>query len=122
MPSYRVHFVFECYPDTHWGEETEEEVIIEGERSYVDGDACFDSEGEESTISNWEDAVDDLTALWEADSLSEYDYIDHQKGNPFNNDSSEFEDGTGDVNLETTKVEVYSDDSWENLEETLPLI
>ena len=57
MPSYKVHFVFECYPDTHWGEETEEEVIIEGIRSYADGDACFDSEGEESTISNWEDAV-----------------------------------------------------------------
>jgi len=43
------------------------------------------------------------------------------KENPLNNGSSEFEDGTGDVNLEATKVEVFSDDSWENLEETLQL-
>lgn len=82
MASYKVYFVFECSPDTHWGEETDDEVIIYGVEYYKDGEDCLDDEGEESTIDSWEDAVDDITAKWENDSLSEYDYIDQVKNNP----------------------------------------
>ena len=118
MASYTVQFKYECSPHTHWGEVTDHEVLIYGEMDYVDGEDCFDSNGEKSTIRSWEDAVDDLTARWEGDSLSEYDYIDIAAENPFKNGKSEFEDGTGNVNLETIKVEIFDDDSWENLFET----
>ena len=50
--------------------------------------------------------------------MSEYDYIDLDNKNPNNNGKSEFEDGTGDVNFETTKVEIYDDNEWKNLKET----
>lgn len=121
MASYTVHFKFECSPETHWGVETDEEVLIYGDMDYVDGEDCFDSDGEESTIRSWEDAVDDVVARWESDSLSEYDYMDLAAENPFNNGKSEFEDGTGDINLETIKVEIFDDDSWKNLVETKEL-
>jgi len=119
MASYKVYFVFECSPDTHWGEETDDEVIIYGVEYYKDGEDCLDDEGEESTIDSWEDAVDDITAKWENDSLSEYDYIDQVKNNPRNNGKTEFGDGTGDVNFEATKVEIYSDNNWEKVEEVI---
>jgi len=115
---YKVYFKFECSPETHWGEKTDEEIILDGVKHYLDGEECFDSEGEESTVKSWDDAVDDITARWEGDSLSEYDYIDQAKKNPNNNGKSEFEDGTGDVNFETTKVEIYDDNEWKNLKET----
>ena len=118
MASYKVYFKFECSPETHWGLPTDEEVIIKCERSYEDGQASFDSDGESSTIKKWEDVVDDLDARWEGESLSEYDYIDQTKKNPHNNEKTEFEDGTGDVNLETTKIEIYSDNEWKDLKET----
>ena len=118
MASYKVYFAFECSPDTHWGEDVDEEIIIEGDRTYKDGDVCFGEAGEESTISSWEDCVDDIDARWEGDSLSEFDFIDHAKKNPHDNGKSEFEDGTGDVNFETLKVEIYSDDEWNDLVET----
>ena len=121
MATYRVFFIFECSPETHWGVKAEEEVILEGEEYYVDGEDCFDSEGEESIIKSWEDAVDDITARWEGDSLSEYDYFDSDKKNPHNNGKSEFQDGTGDVNFETTKVEIYNDHEQKDLKETLNL-
>ena len=85
MASYKVYFQFECSPETHWGLPTAEEVIIECERSYEDGQASFDSDGESSTIKKWEDVVDDLDARWEGESLSEYDYIDQTKKNHVNN-------------------------------------
>ena len=66
-------------------------------------------------IKNWEDVVNDITTKWEADSLDEYNYIDHSKKNPHNNGKSEFEDGTGDTNFETTKIEIYDDIKWKNL-------
>lgn len=119
MASYKVYFVFECSPDTHWGEETDDEVIIYGVEYYKDGEDCLDDEGEESTIDSWEDAVDDISAKWENDSLSEYDYIDQVKNNPRNNGKTEFGDGTGDVNFEATKVEIYSDNNWEKVEEVI---
>jgi len=50
--------------------------------------------------------------------LSEYDYIDPSKKNPHNNSKTEFGDGTGDVNFETTKVEIYDDNEWKNLIKT----
>ena len=118
MASYKVYFIFECSPEIHWGEETDEEIILDGVKHYLDGEECFDSEGEESTVKSWDDAVDDITARWEGDSLSEYDYIDLDNKNPNNNGKSEFEDGTGDVNFETTKVEIYDDNEWKNLKET----
>ena len=119
MASYKVYFVFECSPETHWGEEADDEVIIYGVEYYKDGEDCLDDEGEESTIDSWEDAVDDITAKWENDSLSEYDYIDQVKNNPRNNGKTEFGDGTGDVNFEATKVEIYSDNNWEKVEEVI---
>ena len=79
----------------------------------------MDDEGEESTIDSWEAAVDDITAKWENDSLSEYDCIDQIKKNPHNNGKAEFVDGTGDVNFEATKVEIFSDKNWEKLEEVI---
>ena len=118
MASYKVYFVFECSPETHWGEETDDEIIIDGVAHYKDGEECFDSDGDESVIKNWEDAVDDITAKWEGDSLSEYDYIDQSKKNPHNNGKTEFGDGTGDVNFETIKVEIYEDNEWKNLIES----
>ena len=118
MASYKVFFVFECSPETHWGVETEDEVKIYGEEMYQDGEDCLDEDGEDSTISNWEDCVDDITAQWENDSLDEFSYIDQSKENPHDNGKSEFEDGTGDVTFETLKVEIYSDDDWNNLVET----
>ncbi len=118
MASYKVYFVFECSPETHWGEETDDEIIIDGVEHYTDGEEYFDSDGEESIIKNWEDAVDYVTAKWEGDSLSEYDYIDQSKKNPHNNGKTEFGDGTGDVNFETTKVEIFKDNEWKNLIET----
>ena len=118
MTSYKVYFVFECSPDTHWGEPNEKQINIEGVESYIDGEDCFDSEGNNSQIKNWESAVDDITFRWESDSLDEFRYIDHEKTNPFNNGKSEFEDGTGDVNFETIKVEIFEDDNWEKLIET----
>jgi hypothetical protein len=118
MASYTVYFIFECSPETHWGEETDEEIVLDGERHYQDGEESFDEEGEVSTIKSWEDAVDDITARWEGDSLSEYDYIDLDKKNHNDNGKSEFEDGTGDVNFETIKVEIYEDNEWKNLVET----
>ncbi len=121
MASYKLYFNFECSPETHWGVETSEEVIIEGTKFFKDGDDCFDEDGDEGTIENWEDCVDDMDARWESDSLSEFDYIDHQKNNPHDNGKSEFEDGTGDVNFETTKIEIFSDDNWENLKTTMDL-
>ena len=121
MASYKVHFIFECSPETHWGVETDDEVIINGEAHYKDGDECFDSEGKESKIKNWEDVVDDITTRWENDSLDEFNYIDQSKKNPYNNGNSEFEHGTGDTNFETTKIEIYSDINWENLIETKKL-
>jgi len=119
MASYKVYFVFECSPETHWGEEADDEVIIDGVEYYKDGEDCLDDEGEESTIDSWESAVDDITAKWENDSLSEYDYIDQIKKNPHNNGKAEFVDGTGDVNFEATKVEIFSDENWEKLEEVI---
>ena len=119
MASYKIYFVFECSPETHWGEETDDEVIIDGVEYYKDGEDCLDDEGEESTIDSWEAAVDDITAKWENDSLSEYDYIDQIKKNPHNNGKTEFADGTGDVNFEATKVEIFSDKNWEKLEEVI---
>ena len=110
MAKYTVHFIFECSPDTHWGIENDDEVVIEGTESYVDGEDCLDEDLEDSTISSWTDAQEDIEARWEGDSLSEYDYIDHQKVNPHGNGKSEFEDGTGDVNLEVIKVDVFDDD------------
>jgi len=121
MAYYKIYFQFECSPETHWGLPTDEEVIIECERSYEDGQASFDSDGESSTIKKWEDVVDDLDARWEGESLSEYDYIDQTKKNPHDNGKTEFEDGTGDVNLETTKIEIYSDNEWKNLKDTKTL-
>ena len=119
MASYKVYFVFECSPETHWGEKADDEVIIDGVEYYKDGEDCLDDEGEESTIDSWESAVDDITAKWEDDSLSEYDYIDQIKKNPHNNGKAEFGDGTGDVNFEATKVEIFSDENWEKLEEVI---
>lgn len=119
MASYKVYFVFECSPETHWGVEVDDEVIIDGVEYYKDGEDCLDDEGEESTIDSWEAAVDDITAKWENDSLSEYDYIDQIKKNPHNNGKTEFGDGTGDVNFEVTKVEIYSDENWEKVEEVI---
>ena len=119
MAKYTVHFIFECSPETHWGEEIDDEVIIEGDVSYEDGEDCLDCDGEDSVIEGWEDAVDDITAQWEGDSLSEFDYIDHSKENPHDNGKAEFEDGTGDVNFEAVKVEIFDDD-W-NLVETKDL-
>ena len=121
MASYKVHFIFECSPETHWGVETDDEVIINGAAHYKDGDECFDSEGKESKIKNWEDVVDDITSKWENDSLDEFNDIDQSKKNPYNNGNSEFEHGTGDTNFETTKIEIYSDINWENLIETKKL-
>ena len=121
MASYKLDFIFECSPDTHWGIETDEEVIIEGSKQYKDGDSCFDENGNESTISNWEDCVDDITSRWENDSLSEFNYIDIQKQNPQGNGKSEFEDGTGNVNFETIKIKIYNDDDWQNIKETMNL-
>ena len=74
-------FSFELL-DTEWGVENSEEVIIEGTKLFKDGDDCFDEDGDEGTIKNWEDCIDDMDARWESDSLSEFDYIDHQKINP----------------------------------------
>ena len=79
MASYKIFFVFECSPETHWGIENEDQVNIYGEKSYLDGEESFDSDGEETKISNWEDCVDDITARWEHDSLFELDYIDDKK-------------------------------------------
>ena len=121
MATYRVSFIFECSPETHWGVKTEEEVILNGKACYEDGEDCFDSEGEESIIKSWEDAVDDITARWEGDSLSEYDYFDLDKKNPHNNGNTEFQDGTGDVNFETTKVEIYNDIEQKDLKEIFNL-
>jgi len=118
MASYKVHFVFECSPETHWGIENEDEVKIYGEELYQDGDKCIDSDGEDSTIDNWEDCVDDITSQWENDSLDEFNYIDNEKKNRHNNGKSEFEDGTGDVNFETIKVEIYNDNDWKDLKES----
>jgi len=50
--------------------------------------------------------------------LSEYNYIDQSKKNPHNNGKTEFGDGTGDVNFETTKVEIYEDNECKNLIES----
>ena len=72
MASYKLYFTFECSPETHWGVETDEEVIIEGSKIYKDGDACFNEDGEEDIINNWEDCVDDATSRWENDDLSEF--------------------------------------------------
>ena len=121
MSTYKVYFKFECSPQTHWGIETDEEVIIKGEKFYEDGQESFNSNGELSIIGNWEDVVDDLDARWEGDSLSEYDYIDNQKSNPYNNSKTEFEYGTGDVNLEIIKVEIFNDTECKYLEETKTL-
>ena len=121
MPSYKVHFVFQCSPETHWGQETTDEVIIEGVEMYVDGEECVSSDNEDSNIMNWEDAVDDITAKWENDSLSEYDYIDPSKTNPLDNGKLEFEDGTGNVHFETVKVEIFNDNKWEILSEIVEL-
>ena len=118
MASYKVYFVFECSPDTHWGEPNEKEIIIDGFQSYSDGEDCIDYEGNSTHIKNWESAVADITSRWENDSLDEFEYIDYNKTNPFNNGKSEFEDGTGDVNFETTKVEIFEDNNWEKLIET----
>ena len=115
MPSYKVSFVFECSPEIHWGKKTDDEIIIDGVEYYLDGDSCLDSDGEESIIKNWEDTVVDITAKWEKDSLSEYDYIDQFKKNPHNNGKMEFGDGTGNVNFETTKVEIFEDNEWKTL-------
>ena len=121
MASYKLHFIFECSPETHWGVETDEEVIIEGSKIYTDGDTCFDEDGEESIINNWEDCVDDATSRWENDDLSEFDYIDRAKKNPHSNGKSEFEDGTGDVNFETLKIEIFNDNDTNDLKETIKL-
>lgn len=118
MAYYKIYFQFECSPETHWGLPTDEEVILECERSYEDGQESFDSDGELSTITKWEDVADDLNERWEVGSLSEYDYINPFKKNPHDNGKKEFEDGTGDVNLETTKIEIYSDNEWKNLKDT----
>ena len=121
MASYKVYFTFECGPETHFGVPTDKEVLIEGEELYQDGEECTDSDGEDSIIGSWEDAVDDLTAKWESDALSEYDSIDHAKANPHNNGKSEFEDGTGDVHFEPVKVDIFSDDNWDKLEKTIEI-
>ena len=121
MASYKVSFVFECSPETHWGIENDDEVNIYGEAFYKDGEQVFDSDGENAIVSNWEDCVDDITFKWEDDALDEFKYIGHEKKNPHDNGKSEFEDGTGDVNFETTKVEIYNDDDWKDLKETLDL-
>ena len=118
MASYKVYFVFECSPEIHWGEQTHGEVTISGMEQYIDGDDCFDADGEESVIKSWEDAVNDLTARWESDSLSEYDYMQPSRKNPYNNGKAEFEYGTGDVNFEIRKVEIFGDDNWETLLES----
>jgi|TARA_B110000305_G_C19293191_1_gene565224 hypothetical protein len=121
MQSYKVYFQFECSPETHWGIPTDEEVIIVCEELYNDDQASFDSNGEPSSIKKWEDVVDDLDARWFGESLSEYDYMDQTKQNPLDNGKTEFEDGTGDVNLETIKIEIYSDNEWKNIKETITL-
>tara|TARA_B100000575_G_C23069384_1_gene615885 strand:- start:588 stop:953 length:366 start_codon:yes stop_codon:yes gene_type:complete len=121
MASYKVYFVFECSPETHWGIKNEDEVKIYGEELYQDGEEALDSDGEDTTIKSWEDCVDDITSQWENDSLDEFDYINHEKNNPHYNGKSEFEDGTGDVNFETVKVEIYNDDKWKDLKKTLDL-
>ena len=118
MATYKVYFQFECSPETHWGVPIDKEVIIECDKLYEDGQASFDSAGESSTINNWEDVLDDLDARWDGESLSEYDYMDQDKKNPHDNGKTEFEDGTGDVNLESTKIEIYSDNKWQDLKET----
>ena len=48
----------------------------------------------------------------------EFNYIDNEKKNRHNNGKSEFEDGTGDVNFETIKVEIYNDNDWKDLKES----
>ena len=53
MTSYKVYFVFECSPDTHWGEPNEKQINIEGVENYINGEDCFDSEGNNSQIKNW---------------------------------------------------------------------
>ena len=42
MASYKVYFVFECSPETHWGQDTDDEIIIDGVENYIDGEECFD--------------------------------------------------------------------------------
>ena len=62
-----------------------------------------------------------LDVIDNQDVVDNQDVIDNQKQNPQGNGKSEFEDGTGDVNFETIKIEIYNDDDWQNLKETMNL-
>ena len=120
---YRVYFDWSCTPETHWGEPCDDEVVIESYEDYEDGETYFDHESdEEKTITSPEDASEKLTSRYMGDAIDPFDFINFMdRKNPHNNGKDEFEDGFGDENCDTTKVEVYSDSSMKNLIGTIKL-
>ena len=101
---YRVYFEWSCHLETHWWEPCDEEVVIEDYEDYEDGQTYFDHESdEEKTITSPLEASEKFISNHMGDAFDLFDMLNvMDRRNPHNNGKSEFEDGFGYENCDTT--------------------
>lgn len=103
------------------GEPCDDEVVIEDYVDYEDGQTYFDHESdEEKTIASPDDADAKFLSRYMGDAFDPFDMLNGMdRKNPHNNGKEEFEDGFGDEEFDTIKVEVFDDADRKNLIDTV---
>ena len=121
---YILHFECRVSPSKHWGEPCEDGLTFDATEYFEDGQEfeLWDSEFEKEVnikISQATDCVEVIDLKYRSDEINASDYIEESE-NPHNNGcDDEFEDGYGDEELESFKVEVFDDADRENLIDTV---
>lgn len=121
---YTLHFECRIFPDKHWGEPCEDGLTFNSTENFEDGQEfeLYDSESEKEEnikISKAEDCARVINLQYTNDEINASDYVEESE-NPHNNDcDDEFEDGYGDEELDTIKVEVFDDADRKNLIDTV---